>query len=263
MDLSILPGYNTTGLECDRVATTTTTATTTSMSRPGWIDWRKSAAKEILLQDLETGGWLDAIDNVLDKAPVIFQVYKHTYEEYEKVVYDQFEARLKDYVRDKSKIKERSNEEEKWMREDRKLRPRQTHNQRGEPVFDMDYAKHVLREDVKNNVHLKMKPKELWGSKTPYQKFKPDIFRQRIYQEVRRNKMINHMENKRTKRRQQFKTQKEQDKIKAQKALEEQLLKEEREREKQRLKEAKKLEREQKKKRRMEQQLKKSKSRRK
>ena len=228
----------------------------------GWIDWRTSAAREIVMEDLATGGWLEAIDNPLDKAPMIFQVYKHTYEEFEDVVYDQFEARLKDYVRENSKSKERSKEEEKWMREDRKLHPRQTHNQRGEPVFDMDYAKRVLREDVKNNVHLEMKPKELWELREPYHKFKPDIFRQRIYQEVRRNKMINHMENKRTKRRQQFKAQKEKDLKKQAEEMEKQRLKEEKEREKQRLKEEKKLEREQNKKRRMEQQLKKSKSRR-
>ena len=230
--------------------------------RKGWIDWRKSAAREILLEDLCPGGWLEAIDNPLEKAPMIFQVYKHTYEEFEDVEYDQFEARLKDYVRENKKSKERSKEEEKWMREDRKLHPRQTHNQRGEPVFDMDFAKQLLREDVKNNVHLEMMPADLWDLRKEYQKFKPDIFRQRIYQEVRRNKMINHMENKRTKRRQQFQAEKEENKIKEEKKKEKERLKEEKEREKQHLKEAKKLEREQmKQKRRMEQQLKKSKSR--
>ena len=90
------------------------------------------------------------------------------------------------------------------MIRDREIHPRQTHNHRGEPVFDMDQAKDELREDVKNGVHLKMTPEELWSSKDVYQKFDKDIFRPRIYQEVRRAKMINYMEEKRVERRKQF-----------------------------------------------------------
>ena len=39
----------------------------------GWIDWRNSAAREILMEDLEQNGWLYSKD--LD-ADVVYEIYK-------------------------------------------------------------------------------------------------------------------------------------------------------------------------------------------
>jgi hypothetical protein len=61
---------------------------------PDWIDWRNSAAREIILEDLEPGGALYGMDNV----PVteVFEFYS-LLPEFQKVVLSQFTARLKDH----------------------------------------------------------------------------------------------------------------------------------------------------------------------
>jgi hypothetical protein len=80
------------------------------------------------------------------------------------------------------------------------LLPRDRHNERGELVFDMHPAKLLLREDVKNGVHRRMTPDYMHRSTRPeYKLFKGEIFRHRIYQEVRLQKYFNYLELKRTK----------------------------------------------------------------
>ena len=58
----------------------------------GWINWRTSAAKEILLEDLRPGAWLYEEE---DSDPaIIYSIYKHSHEEFELVPFEQFAARL-------------------------------------------------------------------------------------------------------------------------------------------------------------------------
>ena len=71
---------------------------------------------------------------------------------------------------------------------DRQLHPRRTKNARGEPIFDFTKAKAFLQQDVKDGKHKKMTPKKLWKSQQVYMLFCLDIFRQRIYQEIRAQK---------------------------------------------------------------------------
>jgi hypothetical protein len=67
----------------------------------------------------------------------------------------------------------------------------------GKLVFDLHPdAKLLLRADVEAGKHLRMTPREL---QITYQMFEPDIFRQRIYQEVRRSKFVNYLKERRTK----------------------------------------------------------------
>lgn len=46
-------------------------------------------------------------------------------------------------------------------------------------------ARKLLKEDVKNGLHLHMKPQEIWRSKPEYQMFPLSKLRGHIYQEVR------------------------------------------------------------------------------
>ncbi len=69
-----------------------------------------------------------------------------------------------------------------------------THNNRGEPVFSQHSAHHLLREDVKNKKHEGMPPSSFQMTRPEYMHFKPRIFKERIYQEVWREKFINHLE---------------------------------------------------------------------
>jgi hypothetical protein len=57
----------------------------------------------------------------------------------------------------------------------------------------------LLREDVKNKVHTTMQPSELQASREEYKSFKPEKFKHRIYQEVRRSKWLYYLNLKRAK----------------------------------------------------------------
>jgi hypothetical protein len=81
-------------------------------------------------------------------------------------------------------------EEEQDMIYDRQLYPRKTHNERGEPVFDMSPAKLLLREDVINHKHEAMTARELQDLRVEYWPFKHEKFYDRIRQEVRRKKLL-------------------------------------------------------------------------
>lgn len=170
----------------------------------GWIDWRNHAAREILIEDLEQGGWLHAEDDV--DARDVFEVYQSWHEEiFQEVPFSQFEVRYNEAIKKAEKRRARSAQELEWLKRDRLLHPRQTHNHRGEPVFDMDEkAKKQLRKDVKNKLNEVMSPSELWEMRKLYGKYKLRIFRQRIYQEVRRQKYVNYLNKKRNEKRRQF-----------------------------------------------------------
>jgi len=80
------------------------------------------------------------------------------------------------------------------------LGPQGTNNHRGEPIFDRSPAKELLRQDVKDGRNVETPPKDLWCSRPEYKVFALDIFRQRIYQEVRLQKYWNHLDDKRKKK---------------------------------------------------------------
>jgi hypothetical protein len=64
-------------------------------------------------------------------------------------------------------------------------------------VFDLHPAKLLLRDDVANNRHVGLRPSQLWSKRDEYQEFDKRIFKERIYQEIKRTKFINWMEMKR------------------------------------------------------------------
>jgi hypothetical protein len=88
----------------------------------------------------------------------------------------------------------RSSAELQALNKDRKLYPRQSHNHRGEPVFDLSPAKALLREDVKNKLHTTMSSSELRATSPEYMCFKPKKFKDRIPQEVKTQKFLHHLE---------------------------------------------------------------------
>jgi hypothetical protein len=161
---------------------------------PLFIDWRNSSARAVLLQDLEPGGILYQRDNISEEEA--WEFYKQL-PQFDEVVWSQFQARLKDHRKQAGEQIHRAAQEEQYMIHDRQLHPRQSHNERGEPVFDMSPAKALLREDIKQKLHTTMTPAKLQASKQAYQPFKPEIFRARIYQEVRLQKYFNYLKLKR------------------------------------------------------------------
>jgi hypothetical protein len=164
----------------------------------GWINWGTSLAKKIIMLDLEEG--ILALNEEDMSAEEAWKTYRHM-AEFESIVFDQFKAKLADNREQVQALANRSAKEEYWMSHDRLLHPRQMHNDRGEPVFDLSVAKLLLREDVIANRHVAMKPSEFQRTRTEYMAYKPRIFKDRIYQEVRRKKYLYYLELKRTRKR--------------------------------------------------------------
>ena len=127
-----------------------------------------------------------------------WEIYK-TMDKFANVVFDQFKERLQDHRKQVGADKIRAAKDLNALAHDRCLFPRQLVNDRGELVFDLHPAKLLLHADVIAGKHLSMTPRELQLTNVSYQMFEPDIFRQRIYQEVRYSKFVNHLEERRAK----------------------------------------------------------------
>jgi hypothetical protein len=158
--------------------------------------WKDSPAREIILEDLTTGNL--PLDNAVYSARDAWdQVYSHLIE-FHGVAYEQYYRNLRSH---REQVKKQLGESA-WITEalvhDRELHPRQYKNARGELVFDLvREAKQYLEEDVKDKKHEIMKPAVLQKTRQIYMQFRLDIFRQRIYQEVRRQKFVFYLEVKR------------------------------------------------------------------
>jgi hypothetical protein len=164
--------------------------------RAGWIDWRNARARAIILQDLEPGGVLVDMDHL--DAELIFDYYKEM-PEFEKVAFDQFEARLAAHRVQSGKARLMARRDAEAVARDNTIHPRQLHNSRGEPVFDMHPAKRLLRMDVNSGLHDIFGPAALRQKRPAYRIFKLEIFKNRIYQEVCRQKFLHFLALKRAK----------------------------------------------------------------
>jgi hypothetical protein len=127
--------------------------------KPGWIDWRSSAAREILLDDLlPPDGILFGKDHVAPEG--VWDFYR-TQEGFQDVVFDQFQERLKSHHKQVSKTYVKSHEEEAALARDRLIYPRQPTNNMGKLVFDTTPVRGLMREDVKHKRHVGLTPSQL------------------------------------------------------------------------------------------------------
>ena len=119
------------------------------------------------------------------------------------VIYEQFEARLKDHRRQANKRFEISKKEKKMMQHDRNIYPEQYQNHRGEVIFSRHPAQKHLRADIESNCQNVMTRSQLHATRPEYQEFKLSFFSKRIDQEIRRHKFSAYLEQKRIKQRRQ------------------------------------------------------------
>ena len=162
--------------------------------RVGWIDWTKSDAKQVIMNDLQNG--ILSIDAAEVSAEAAWDVYTDT-AEFSDVLFEQFKERLRDHRRKVRGDMLRATSETEALAHDRGLFPRQTENNRGEIVFDLSPAKELLRADVAEGKHNRMTPSQLQHSRVEYHPFDSKKFKHRIYQEVRRVKFLNYLNQKR------------------------------------------------------------------
>ncbi len=122
--------------------------------------------------------------------------YKEKYpQQFGLIVLDQFKAHLQSHGKQASEEYAIAQQEEEYFAHDRTFYPRKTHNERGEPVFDMSPAKPLLRQDFKDKVYLHYKTlKKLQLSRLEYKPFKPRIFQDRILQEIRLQKYVHYLQ---------------------------------------------------------------------
>ena len=149
--------------------------------RNGWIQWRFSAARDIIMEDLEPDGILYGKDNISTEEAFAFYSQEPAFAG---VCLAQFKEQLKVHCKHGNKQRVLAQQEMTALLHDRVLFPQMSHNARGEPVFDLSEAKAFLKEDVSNNLHLTMTPCNLQKTRQVYMAFKPDIFKDRICQAV-------------------------------------------------------------------------------
>ena len=169
--------------------------------RAGWIDWRNSRAKQVILEDLERY-FLPLEEEDMSTEDAWTYVYQGM-PEFEFVQFSQFQARLKDHRKQVKKRQVAASRQQHDFVRDRQLHPRRTHDRNGRLLFDASAASALLRDDVADDRHLTMDSETLRKSRTAYHPFEPTEFRRRIYQEVRRQKFIYYLAWKRAKKQQQ------------------------------------------------------------
>ena len=161
--------------------------------KPGWIDWRSSLSRSILLKDLESG--IIPLDISVKQAWEVYKVEDVFIRE--GVVYEQFEARLKDHIVQVSLVKESDRIQEAALKHDLALNPPSEFDSYGRPFWHLSAAKGLLENDVRSKLHEAMAPAALQKTRDEYDAFPLKTFREHIYQEVRRQKFIHWCEWKR------------------------------------------------------------------
>jgi hypothetical protein len=173
---------------------------------PDYIDWKNSEAREVIMFDLLEGILPLSADAIT--AEEAWEIYRDL-PEFSRVVFQQFKERLRDHRKQITQKKCQTAQELQALAHDQALHPRHSHNERGEVVFDLHAAKRLLQDDIKAKKHERLVPSALQATRPEYILFKPEIFKHRIYQEIRRQKYIFYLNLKRAeaKRRQRGRTE--------------------------------------------------------
>ena len=154
---------------------------------PEYIDWKSSEAREVLRFDLIEG--ILPLSETAATAVEAWVIYSEL-PEFSKVIFKQFSERLRDHRKQITKKKLQTVKELEAYAQDQALYPREPCNQRGELVFDLHAAKKLLQDDIKDKKHVQMVPSALQATRPVYLLFQKDIFKHRIYQEIRRQKYV-------------------------------------------------------------------------
>ena len=166
------------------------------------VDWKTSAAKQVILDDLNEKV-LPADRNELSARRAWKDVYCHMVE-FHGIECEQYRENL-NRMR-KSHLKKLESVD--WTREainhDKKFR--KSMDSSGKKLFYLSEAAKKLRKDVKKGKHLEMKPKELRQTRPECVECSLKVFREHIYQQVRRFKFELYLEEKRTEHEEQRKT---------------------------------------------------------
>ena len=148
----------------------------------------------MMIADLENG-LLPKRDSQMD-AQEAWHWYR-ALEPFEFVSYKQFEKQLAQHrsevVKDDKGVKRAA----MAFDHDRKLDAQATHKPNGRPLFYLSEAKKKLEEDVLNERQQGLNTEAFRHTRSEYMEWTLEEFRPRVYQEVRRRRWFNAMEDKR------------------------------------------------------------------
>lgn len=167
----------------------------TKWSRRDGIDWGKSAARMVILYDLESLR-LSTDDDEYPPSEIWEEIYSKL-EEFEDVPYWQFEENVIKLRNAYDKSRDKSLQEDLILADDLAKNPTTTHNARGELKFYLTRAKQLLRHDIEKQNHVGLTASEFQETRVEYRPFKKRKFRERIRQEIRFQKYRNYLEDKR------------------------------------------------------------------
>ena len=171
-------------------------------TKTDWIDWRKSEAREVILDDLESGRL--PLDADVVSAEEAWEEMYFPLPEFQNVIFSQFKARLKDH---RQQVSRRKGAHEIFLeayRHDMELRRQGylpgggPYDQRGDLKFEQSAAQPLLKQDVSDELHKNLTPSELHESREEYHLVWPlDHFRRRLRQEISTQKYLYYLEWKR------------------------------------------------------------------
>ena len=148
------------------------------------VAWNNSTAKALLQKDLA----MEIIP--LDGRTMGAQAVYASRPEYSAFPFEFFKRRLSTLRREaKSQNVRRADDVAAYAR-DRLLFPQPLYDAKGNLRWEGSAAENHLKLDIANGLHQQMRPRELHQTRAEYQAFDANIFRDHIYQEVKRRKFM-------------------------------------------------------------------------
>ena len=141
------------------------------------VPWQKSGAKKLLTTDI-----LDGKVTAGMKPKDVYSMH----EEYKPYKYENFRNNLLALHKSLQKLQGFADADSVALAHDLQVRPRAANNPRGYPRWERSEAERLLKIDIDESKHLTMKPKELHQKRKEYQEFPLEVFRDHIYEEVRK-----------------------------------------------------------------------------
>lgn len=146
---------------------------------PKVVPWQDSMAKKLLEKDIDEG---KVTSNMLPSE--VYEMHPE-YKQYDK---KNFGSNLRNLRKSIGKEKERAAFDRAAFLHDRRIHPPAAVTSRGYPRWCGSAAERLLIEDIDNGRHEGIRPERLYRSKSEYQAFPLNVFRDHIYQETRDRK---------------------------------------------------------------------------
>jgi hypothetical protein len=158
------------------------------------VKWEKSRAKKLLYNDIIKGIVpLDPKDD--DDGVLNLKGIYSMRPEYSEYSYEKFSGRiasLRKTVRDFTK---RADQDKKRFDVFKSLNPVSRISHKGYVQWQGSEAQELLRQDIQEKKHETMSKIDLWGSRAEYfTEFSLDVFRDKLYQEIRTAKYLHTLE---------------------------------------------------------------------